>query len=79
MLSFQVVPIDVFYYYIYEIIVNWYTYVMTPASIDGCTQCLYSQPDVQFYIYVLSYFCIVVYCIETIKTHWISFLWLHLL
>lgn len=46
MLSFQVVPIDVFYYYIYEIIMNWYTYGMTPASIDGYTQCLYSQPDV---------------------------------
>lgn len=46
MLSFQVVPIDVFYYYIYEIIMNWYTYVMTLASIDGYTQCLYSQPDV---------------------------------
>lgn len=59
MLSFQVVPIDVFYYYIYEIIMNWYTYVMTPASIDGYTQCLL-QPAGCLILYICAF--IFLYC-----------------
>lgn len=64
MLSFQVVPIDVFHY-IYELVwIDVITYVITPPSIDGSTQDPYGWSSVYrcLILYVLSYFCIVVYC-----------------
>lgn len=78
MLSFQVVPIDVFHY-IYELL--WIDIYLrddprfyrrlhsVPASL--------SLVDVQFYM--CFHIFVLLYIVETIKTHWISFLWLHLL